>query len=269
MVQYARSNGLPASIDTPVLLVGHIEDLHGIDVAGESMATGTAMEIGAAVTISELGDHPSCPAGLRQIIGEFASPAIRNRGTVGGNVCNASPAGDLLPYLYAADATVGLRSIRGEREIAISEFITGPGRTVLANDELLESVRIPGSVEPPGESDSFGHFYRKVAPRRSNALSKLSVYAEWIVGSSVVKNVRLAVGAVAPIVVRSPEVEARIAGSTTSDLRESGAEIAKEYAPLIVPIDDQRSTATYRKNTALALVRHLFGHVIPDEMETP
>ena len=114
-------------------------------------------------------------------------------------------------------------------------------------------------------------FYRKVAPRRSNALSKLSVYAEAgtqrVGGQLRVTGFRLAVGAVAPVVVRVPDAEELLEGAAAPEILTRADEILAAYHARIQPIDDQRSTATYRLNTALALIRHLLEQELPTFLE--
>ena len=185
---------------------------------------------------------------------------------MGGNICNASPAGDLLPGLAACDATVVLERVGGRRELPVAGFITGPGTTVLDDGELLTAVRIPQNAGPGGGF----WFYRKVAPRRSNALSKLSLYAE--AGRSqdgALSGVRIAVGAVAPRVIRLPAAEAILNGCHAAELARVAGDALALYDAEIAPIDDQRSTAVYRRRTALALIRHLLLERIPRYLEHP
>ncbi len=258
MVRHRRCGPLPIRLDAPPLFIGRLPELRSIT------ETTSELNIGAAVTLNEIAAHPAAPPGLTAAIREFASPAVRNAGTIGGNICNASPAGDTLPYLYAAGATVVLASSSTERALPISEFITGPGRTLLGGEELMIRIIIPRRPA------SFV-FYRKVAPRRSNALSKLSVYAEADVdGSSGLPRVagfRLAVGAVAPTVVRIREAEALVDGTTAAEVRDRADALLEAYRAHVRPIDDQRSTATYRRNTAHTLIRYLLEQELPTFLE--
>jgi xanthine dehydrogenase FAD-binding subunit len=258
MVRHRRHGPLPIQLDAAPVFIGHLAELQGIIV------TDSDLHIGAATTLSAIGAHPQVPPGLAAALGEFASPAIRNAGTMGGNICNASPAGDTLPYLYATDAQVVLTSRSGDRTVPIAEFVTGPGQTALGAGELMTTIIIPRRPA------SFV-FYRKVAPRRSNALSKLSVYAEAGLqsadGQSAVTGFRLAVGAVAPTVVRLPDTEKLIEGATATEILNLSGELIAAYQARIKPIDDQRSTAIYRRNTALTLIRHLLEYELPTFLE--
>ena len=256
MVRHRRGGPLPIQLDAPPLFIGRLPELRTVT------ETASDLTIGAAVTLNDIAAHPLAPPGLTAAIAEFASPAVRNAGTIGGNICNASPAGDTLPYLYAAGATVVLATASTERSLPILEFITGPGQTLLGEDELMTKVIIPRQPAP-------FFFYRKVAPRRSNALSKLSVYAEAGMdrnSGSRVTRFRLAVGAVAPTVIRIPHVETLLEGAA-AELRDRADELLEAYRARIQPIDDQRSTAIYRRNTALTLIRQLLDHELPTFLE--
>ena len=258
MVRHRRGGPLPIRLEAPPLFIGHLAELQVM------RATPQALHIAAAATLSAIAAHPDVPGGLLAAIREFAAPAIRNAGTIGGNICNASPAGDTLPFLYATGSTVALTSSTGEREMPTEQFILGPGHTALDPGELLTGITIPRRRTP-------FVFYRKVAPRRSNALSKLSVYAESGIvmtqGRPSVDGFRLAVGAVAPTVVCCPEAEAILQGATAGDIRDRAVEAVKLYEERIKPIDDQRSTATYRRNTALTLIHHILEQELAEWLE--
>ena len=263
MVRHRRGGPLPIHLGAPPLFIGGLPEIRTIT------ETTLDLTIGAAVPLSEIISYSSTPPGLTMALVEFASPAVRNAGTLGGNICNASPAGDTLPYLYASGATVVLETASAERAMPISEFITGPGHTLLGEDELMTRIIIP-------RRPARFVFYRKVAPRRSNALSKLSVYAE----ASIAKNdgttdgdapcltgFRLAVGAVAPTVIHLPDTDALLNGATAATIRDRADELLDAYRARTQPIDDQRSTAIYRRNTALALIGHLLGQELPTFLE--
>jgi xanthine dehydrogenase small subunit len=168
---------------------------------------------------------------------EVGGPQIQNRGTIGGNIANASPAGDTLPVLAAAGATVVLGSVRGPRRVAFTEFYTAYRRTVLGPGELITAVEIPAI---PGRQ-----WFRKVGTRAAQAISKVVMAA---VDAGPGTAPRIAIGSVAPTVVRLPRTEAALA---------SGASIAEAQRVLsdeIAPIDDVRSTAEYRRRVAANLL---------------
>ena len=180
---------------------------------------------------------------------------IQNRGTIGGNIVNASPAGDTLPVLAAYDSELEIGSVRGTRRLPFNEFYTGYRATVLKPDELLLSVRIPKLRG--GERDCFW----KVGTRRAQAISKTVLAAKARKGGSVIENISIAVGSVAPTVVRGTETEKLLNGSTlTPELIEDAR---KMIAQEIAPITDLRSTEHYRRtvtgNVLARFLRELLG----------
>lgn len=248
MVRRRNWSGMLPAFDQPVLLLGGIHELKTVQF------TDHVLNIGAAATLTTLLEHPAVPTLLKHVVILMSSPAIRNSATLGGNICNASPAADTVPYLYAADATVLLQSQSGSREMPIQAFILGPGRTALAEDELLTAIRIPLA--------DFGHTdYRKVGTRKANALSKLSFIGLASIRSQHITDIRIAFGAVAPTVVRSFEIEASLHNLPTASLPQEVSGIMDRYATLIRPIDDQRSNAVYRKTVALGLLRNFLNQI--------
>jgi CO/xanthine dehydrogenase FAD-binding subunit len=153
-----------------------------------------------------------------------------------------------------------LRSKTGERNLPAESFIQGPGQTVLGKGELLTAVSIP--AEGPDID-----FFRKVGTRASNALSKLSIAATASVGQGMVKEVRLALGAVAPTVVRSAEAEELMTGKTASQIRRDLYRILDAYNGMIHPIDDQRSSSLYRLKASFRLILSFIGTVLLPAVE--
>ena len=248
MVKFRRGAGALPGFDKPLLLLDRCEELRGIARAGQTLEAG-ALEAGAMVTLAALAEHPFSHEVLREIISLMGGPAIRNVATLGGNVCNASPAGDTLPFLYAFDASVRLASLSAERVIPICDFITGPGTTILRPDEILLAVVIPSWQ--PGIS-----LYRKVGTRRANALTKVSIAAFADMVNGRVARARIALGAVAPTVVRLRSVERMLEGEDLGNLKTGllREKIREAAAEKVRPIDDQRSTAAYRRRVAIDLV---------------
>ena len=243
MVRYKRQGGLVPRFEKPVLFIGHLKDL-ALIVEGKG-----CVSIGPCSTYSMLLKESRVPEVLRTCMGNIAAPAIRNRGTIGGNICNASPAGDTIPVLSALGASVVLSRGKGRRIMLVDEFITGPGTTVREEDELLTGVIVPG------ERFDFS-FYRKVGTRRYDSLSKVSFVGLMKREGERVADVRLAFGAVAPTVVRSKETEDMIIGTSLKDIKPIIPDICSRYEKLITPIDDQRSTKKYRKAVSLRLLGH-------------
>jgi CO/xanthine dehydrogenase FAD-binding subunit len=200
-------------------------------------AHGEVLSIGALATYSDLIGStlvrerlPSLVAAAREI----GAVQVQNRGTIGGNIVNASPAGDTLPVLAVAEATLVLRSIEGTRRVPFSAFYTGYRRTVMRRDELLAAIEIP-----PVEGQQW---FRKVGTRAAQAISKV------VMAAVRSPRPRIALGSVAPTVVRMLKTEALLA---------SGGSIAEAQAVLqteIQPIDDLRSTAAYRRRVSANLL---------------
>ena len=177
---------------------------------------------------------------------ETGGVAIQNRGTVGGNIANASPAADTPPALIAYDAEVELVSADGTRRVPYAEFHTGYKRTVMRADELIAAVLLPRPRE------GARHFYRKVGTRRAQAISKVCFAALAEVEGDVLGEVRIALGSVAPVVVRCRRTEQQLRGRRLDEVSVGAAldELARE----ITPIDDVRSTARYRARVAQNLL---------------
>ena len=205
---------------------------------------GGRLIIGSSAKLSEIISFPGCPKLLAESLLSIAAPGIRNAATLAGNICNASPAADSLPALYALNAEITAAGTSGTRDIPISDFITGPGKTALAAGELVVSI----SCELTGSG--YGHIFRKVGTRAANALSKLCIAAIWKEGGAELVDFRLAAGACAPTVIRSADAENFI-------LEKRVKEALHLYSRLLNPIDDQRSTAEYRRNTALKVIEKI------------
>jgi xanthine dehydrogenase small subunit len=167
---------------------------------------------------------------------------IQNRGTVAGNVANASPAGDTLPVLAAAEAVIALRSAaRGDRRVPIQQLYTGYRKTVMQRDELIVAIEVPRVAGR--------QWFRKVGTRAAQAIAKVTIAG--VAGTSI----RLAFGSVAPTVVRVPRTEAHLqAGGSVGD----AARLLQEE---ISPIDDTRSTAEYRRRVAANLLEQFWSEV--------
>jgi CO/xanthine dehydrogenase FAD-binding subunit len=247
MVRHRSWSGVPPTLPAPALMIGHLEELRGIGIEGDRLS------IGACSTLAGIIDHPAVPECVRLPLSRMASPSIRAIATMGGNIANASPAGDTLPMLYCLDARFTLQSRSRTEIVSVADFITGPGSTILRDDQILTRIHIP-------LMDYTHLLFDKVAGRRANAISKLSLYAVARVDDSCVEEVRMAFGAMAPTVVRSREAEALLTMAPT--LRVSGLveRVKGCYAPLITPRDDQRSTREYRLDVAFGLLeRFLLG----------
>jgi CO/xanthine dehydrogenase FAD-binding subunit len=248
MVQHSARPGIPPEYNENVIFldaIASLKEIKAITVKGDRY-----ISIGAGANLHQIESDPLVPEILQQSVGSIAAPALRNRATLAGNICNASPAADSLPALYVLEALVILASVDGERTVAISDFITAPGKTIITENELLIAVLIP-NVEWPIS------FYHKVGTRAANALTKLSVVGVAKVVDDVMVDWRIAFGAVGPTVIRSTEIEQLLCQQPTTALIQERLvnKVVNAYGEIIKPIDDQRSTASYRHGVSLALLK--------------
>jgi CO/xanthine dehydrogenase FAD-binding subunit len=240
MVKKKQWTGLMPAFEKPVLFISELKELREIRIEDEFLY------IGSACTFSGLLDSLLIPESYKQVFMEIASPAVRNIATIGGNICNSSPAGDSLPLLYALDAVIIIESSCRKLEVPIQEFITGPGRNVLNSGELVTAIKLP--------LKSFEKVvYRKVSTRKSTALSKVSFVAMAVTKENKLHDIRIAFGAVAPTIIRSRDIEEEIIYCCSKGYLDK-TEIIRDYATLIKPIDDQRSTAFYRREVCKRLL---------------
>ena len=213
-----------------------VEELHGIEERGDHLwigATTTHTEMMASAAVAQFA--PALPAACAVVGG----PQIRNRGTLGGNLANASPAADTVPPLFAAEAVVELVSVSSRREVPITAFFTGPRRSVLARDELILGVRVPRRAGVRGA-------FLRLGQRRAQAISKVSVAVGIAFRDGRPEWVRVALGSVAPTVVRAPRAEQVLLAGGPDALRQAREIVMDEIAP----IDDLRSTRAYRRQMA-------------------
>ena len=216
------------------------------------------MTLGAGVTWSEIENDP-----LRELLPALAeaartvgSPQIRHAGTVGGNLATCSPAGDGLPVLAALDAVVGLVSASGRRSLPVAEFMIGVKRTALLPGEMIETITVPLLDGWQG--------YSKVGVRNAMVIATASACVATDMRS---RSVRIALGSVAPTVIRCPEAEAFADRAVDWGAQSVTAEGAKEFGVLAAaasrPIDDHRSTAAYRRHAIGVMAERLLLRAFP------
>src|SRR5258705_26711 len=222
------------------LNIWNLAELRGIEVSSEHVS------VGALTTYTEVQAHPilrdEFPM-LCQAASETGGLAIQNRGTLGGNIVNASPAADSPPALLAYNAEVELLSVRGSRWVPYKGFHLGYKQTIMQPDELLARIRLP-RLWP----DAI-HYYRKVGTRKAQAISKICFAATARINEGIIDVIRIALGSVPPIPLRCRKTEAVLQGAM---LDESAIENARTaLSREIVPIDDIRSTKNYRLKVSL------------------
>ena len=227
--------------------IARLDELRGIALEGRSLA------LGALTTYTDLRRSALCREHVPALVDAAATigaAQIQNRGTLGGNLANASPAGDTLPVLLALDAEVHVGSAHGERSVPISNFFLAYRQTALAADELILRVTIPLVA---GREARF----RKVGTRRAQAISKVVMALSWREHGRAAgwSDVRVALGSVAATPVRARTTEAALEGShPTPEVADRAAEV---LASEIEPIDDVRSSAEYRRVVAGRVLHRL------------
>jgi CO/xanthine dehydrogenase FAD-binding subunit len=216
-----------------------IRELRRIEVGPE------AVTLGALTTFSDILRHETLRLEfplLGRASADTGGIANQNRGTIAGNVANASPAADTPPALLVYDAQLELASVRGRRTVPYERFHTGYKQMDLAPDELITAVRLP-------RRRGWHQHYRKVGARRAQAISKVCFAGAALVEGGRVRDIRLAFGSVAPTVVRAIDTEAMLRGARVGPppLDGVGAALLAELSP----IDDLRSTFAYRRQVAV------------------
>lgn len=237
-----------------LLDVTQIESLHSIRAIGE------VLEIGAASLESDIlrsplvHQHvPLLAAALKQL----GSVQIRNRGTLAGNIVNASPAADGAIPLLLYDAEVQLVGPAQTRWVRLDDFFTGPGKTVLASNEFIRTLRMPLGA------DGFQPFFHKVGKRNALTIAIASLGLLLRVQEGTIKDVRIAVGSVAPTPRRLPKIESQLTGRVLDDALVLEA---RDYiVSAIAPISDVRASADYRRN----VIGDLFARALQSHVAKP
>jgi len=227
--------------------------LNKIKKLDEIIDEGDSLRILAKATYSQILSHEIVQSEfpiLKKALREIGSTQIRNRGTLAGNIVNASPAGDGVLTLYLLDALLVIRSKGGEKTVRIDNFIKGPGQTILEKGQYLHSIIIP---KCPNQSV---HYFKKVGQRKAMAISIASMGAIYTLKKGMFLNLRMAFGSVAPTVIRVDEIEAMALGMKFTD--ETATILSEKAKHLVKPISDVRASAEYRKEVAGNLVIGMF-----------
>ncbi len=242
--------------DAAVIVLGRIPELTSwtVDQAARTLT------IGAALRWAEIEQEPlrSLVPALAEAARTVGSPQIRNAGTVGGNLATCSPAGDGLPVLVAHDARVGLIDTSGRRSLPITDFMLGVKRTALRPGELIESITMPLLVGRQG--------YSKVGVRNAMVIATASACVATDVPS---RSVRIALGSVATTVIRVPEAEEHVAANADWSSQALDPDVAAVAGALAAdasrPIDDHRSSATYRRHAVDVMVQRQLLRAFPGD----
>lgn len=243
--------GAGAQLNGDILDLTGVVGLFGIDKTADG-----DIRIGACTTWTAIAEAALPPAlsALQAAARQVGGRQIQNAGTIGGNLCNASPAADGVPPLLAVEALVELSSQSGTRRLTLGEFLTGPRRTALERGEFLSAVVIPaGSLE--GRSA-----FLKLGARAYLVISIAMVAARIESAGGAIRNAAIAVGACSAVAQRLPEVEAALEGAPVA---EAAARIRSEdVTGALSPIGDVRGTADYRSGAAVELVRRAVAEAL-------
>jgi len=230
----------------------HLVDMKKLTSLRGIRSQGEYLTIGALTTVESLKRDPILQSrfgALHQAARQFAGVQIRHRATLGGNLCNASPAGDLLPGLFVHNAELLILGPNGERIVPVAGFIQGPGKTVLAPGEIVTAVRLP---HPQGKS-----MFYKLGLRQAMAIAVVNFAITWEVkGTGTFKALTIAAGAVAPTVVYLENFTRSILEGST--LQEALPLIDQDIAP----IDDLRATAEYRRKVLKNLIGYYLDRIL-------
>jgi len=240
-------------ISTPVVDISGVSELRGISV------TDSEIRIGGLTTWTEIlrAPLPRCFDALKAAAREVGSVQIQNRGTVAGNLCNASPAADGVPPLLALDAEVELASRSGLRRLPLSQFLVGNRKTLRRTDEVLSAVIVPRGLDHARSA------FLKLGSRRYLVISIVMVAAIVDVdGERRVKRASVAVGSCSAVAQRLIELERDLVGVKAE--RGFTNAILAEYLTALSPIDDVRATADYRRDAALTLVKRALEACVED-----
>lgn len=205
------------------------------------------IRIGAGCTFTDIVESKLAPTILKEAALQVAAPAIRNLGTVGGNICNGSPKGDSTLIFFATDSLLRLVSSKGERMLPISEFFLGRNKTSLQEDELLVEILM-------NKTGLNHYYYKKVGARNALAISRVSFAAVLDTLDNKITFCRTAFGAISDVVVSRADIDAMLIGKTLEEARKIKGDYLDAYDKAIVPIRG-RVSAEYRKTVCMNLLR--------------
>ncbi|MHA1972317.1 MAG: FAD binding domain-containing protein [Candidatus Hodarchaeales archaeon] len=223
--------------------LGQLDELTFIKDAGENIEIGPNTTHAALINNSMITEFiPTLSKSLSYV----GSPQIRNLGTIGGNICHASPAADSLPTLYARNAQIEVSTRKKRETIPIDQFITGPGHTSIDPQGIVTKIIVPKLKGYTGD-------YMTLRQRKSLSVVVVSVATEILVQNNEIEDIRIALGAVAPTVLRGKKTETYLRGKSIDKglIDKAGDLIAEEC----VPIDDVRSNRVYRKAMTSVLLK--------------
>jgi CO/xanthine dehydrogenase FAD-binding subunit len=254
MVVHRRGTGVVPSFPWPVMIVSQLQELQYIRVEDNEVV------IGSGAHCDEIKRSEVVPYQVKKAASLMGAHSLRNLATIGGNICNASPKGDLPVPLIMMDAKVVLISATGKRVLLLDDFIVGAKKTLLADDELLLEIRIPLPEKPYTYI-----WYRKIGTRKANAISKLSMSAALTLSDDdVISDFRSANGASGPKVARSRSVESLLIGTPLSELQNKIPSVLDAYDEILSP----HAMPIYRRSSTRRMLEYFLNHVISKPSES-
>ena len=210
------------------------------------------IHIGASCTFSEVAKSPLCPPILREAVLDIGAPAIRNLGTIGGNIGNGSPKADSALIFFAADSKLLLMNAGAERVIPIKDFYLGRRKLALRPDELIVEVLMPTNCS------TNRYYYRKVGAREALTISRISFAGLFDEKDCRINDIAVAFGAVSDVIIRRDDIDAMLVGKTIEEAKKLKADYLKAYDAAIVPIRG-RVSEEYRKDVCMNLLKDFLG----------
>lgn len=245
MVSGFNGTGVDPTFNKSVMIISPLKELKGITKREDG-----SVVIGALTTSREIASSELVYPLVRDAASRMGAVALRNSATIGGNIANASPKGDCPQPLILLDSYVILKSVDGEREVKVDDFILGAKKTARKPNELITAVVIPPS--------KFTHyFYKKIGMRRANAISKLTLSCGAEIKNGVVVDFRASSGAAGPKVMRSRQAEEILIGKTLSELQGVEDEFLDAWNNVISP----HAMAEYRRNTTRRMLKYFIDEL--------
>lgn len=245
MVQCRQGYSVSPVFNRPVVIISNIEELKGI-----RMLEDESVEIGALSTSHDIAGSPIVHPLIREAASRMGAIALRNSATIGGNIGNASPKGDLPQPLILLDAEVVLISKHGKRRMLVDDFIKGAKKTAIEPDEIISSVIVP-------KSDFSLTFYRKIGTRRANAITKLSLSAAAKIDNGIITDFRASSGAAGPKVMRGHDAERLLIGHSCSEIDGLREEFLDAWNNVISP----HAMADWRRGSTRRMLSYFLDEI--------
>ena len=251
MIRKRQWHGASRRFNKPVMFINDLKALNGITADEEYIY------IKACNSLLEVYNSPLVPEILKKAVITMANPAIRNMATIGGNIANAAKVGDTLPVLFLLDAKLELRSKNDRRIEKISDFIKGKYQTDLRSGELLYQIIIPNKNYQVS-------YFNKLGTRHGDILSKLSVSSVLTIEDNIIKDFRVAFGAINDKPLRDRFIEEKIINKDISQGQSLIYTLIEDYRLLLHGETDKRSTRRYREETAIKILHNYLKEALYD-----